>query len=493
MKDFFLCKNKFSKVKDRVFLKDLDGNNLTFQEFNSQVDYQINFFKKKKLRERDLLLLICSNSIKCSIIIFAAAKYGLSLITIPNNSTSFEINKIIEESKPKRIISLEKNLIRNKKINKEILFIKNTFSKNIKIKKVFKTSDKGYLIVKSSGTTGKGKNICLSFKNLWKAGENFCKIHNISSNEIFWNYLPFSYLGGLFNLLILPATAASSVLVDKSFNSTMLLSFISVIKNFKISHIWLVPSILKSLLILHKHTKIDLKKIGLKKIFVGTAPLEFDLKLKFERKFGVFPLENYGLSETTFLSSEISGDKKTIKKGFVGKKLSNIKLKIFKEKNKKYGEIFVKTPYLFEGYFVNGFLKKIKKNNYFPTGDIGNLNNNLVKIISRKKNIIKKGGIMILPEELEKNIKNFNNSFEPVCLGKKSYLYGEDFDLFLKISSKKNSTKYNLNKFKNWYFKNFRKLHWPDNFYLINDFPTTSSGKIEKFKLNNKKYKTYEF
>ena len=100
---------------------------------------------------------------------------------------------------------------------------------------------------------------------------------------------------------------------------------------------------------------------------------------------------------------------------------------------------------------------------------------------------------MILPEELEKSIKNFNNSFEPVCLGKKSYLYGEDFDLFLKIGSKKNSTKYNLNKFKNWYFKNFRKLHWPDNFYLISDFPTTSSGKIEKFKLNNKKYKTYEF
>ena len=106
----------------------------------------------------------------------------------------------------------------------------------------------------------------------------FCRIHKVPHNSVFWNYLPFSYLGGLFNLLILPATSGSTILIDKSFNSTMLLSFISTIKNFQITNIWLVPSILRSLLILHKHTKIDLKQIGLKQIFVGTAPLNFKLK-----------------------------------------------------------------------------------------------------------------------------------------------------------------------------------------------------------------------
>ena len=43
--------------------------------------------------------------------------------------------------------------------------------------------------------------------------ENF-KIHEITK-DIFWNYLPFSYLGGLFNLLILPATAGSTILIDR--------------------------------------------------------------------------------------------------------------------------------------------------------------------------------------------------------------------------------------------------------------------------------------
>ena len=328
---------------------------------------------------------------------------------------------------------------------------------------------------------------------MWDSGENFCKIHDISHDNVFWNYLPFSYLGGLFNLLILPATSGSTILIDKSFNSAMLLSFISTIKNFKITNIWLVPSILRSLLILHKHTKIDLKQIGLKKIFVGTAPLNFKLKKEFEKKFGLYPLENYGLSETTFLSSEFSDDKKSIKKDFLGKKLKRVKIKLIKEKNSKFGEIYVQTPFLFEGYYINGKLKKVNNNSFFPTGDIGLIKNNLIQVKSRKKNIIKKGGIMILPEEIENNINKYDNSIEAVCLKKDNYLYGESFDIFIKIDKTKNKIQQKLEIFKKWYFTNFSKLYWPDSFYLVENFPITNSGKVEKYKLNNTKFKINEF
>ena len=57
----------------------------------------------------------------------------------------------------------------------------------------------------------------------------------------------------------------------------MLLSFVSTIQNNKISHVWLVPSILKSLLILHKHSKIDLRNIGLKD-FYWYRSIDYQLK-----------------------------------------------------------------------------------------------------------------------------------------------------------------------------------------------------------------------
>lgn len=493
MKNFFLSKGKYTRLKDKIFLKELDGISLTFNEFNEHVDYQINIFKKNKLSEKDPILLVCSNSIRCSIIIFAAIKYGLRLITLTSNPTNLELSNMIDEFKPKIVITLDKSLLKYKKINIKFLLIKNSLPSKLKIKKILKVSNKGYLIVKSSGTTGLGKNICLSFEKLWESGEYFCKLHNVSYNEIFWNYLPFSYLGGLFNLLILPATSGSTILIDKSFNSTMLLSFISTIKNFQITNIWLVPSILRSLLMLHRHTKIDLKQIGLKKIFIGTAPLNFKLKKEFEEKFGLYPLENYGLSETTFISSEFSHDKKSIRKGFIGKKLNNVKIKLIKEKNSKFGEIYVKTPFLFEGYYNHGKLKRINKNSFFPTGDIGLIKNNLVQVKSRKKNIIKKGGIMILPEELENNINKFDNSIEAVCLKKDNYLYGESFDIFIKIANLQKNIKPKLKIFKKWYYTGFSKLYWPDSFYLVKNFPTTSSGKLEKYKLNNIKFKKNEF
>ena len=204
-------------------------------------------------------------------------------------------------------------------------------------------------------------------------------------------------------------------------------------------------------------------------------------------------LENYGLSETTFLSSEIFGDTKSQKKGYLGNKIRGIRIKVKKEKKNQFGEILVKTPYLFQGYYKDGNLVKVRNNSYFPTGDIGKIENNLIKIIGRKKNIIKKGGVMILPSEIENNVKSFSNFLEVACVKKNSFLYGEDFDLFVNLKKNNKINNSNLKTFKNWYFKNFSKIFWPDIFYSINEFPKTGTGKIEIYKLNKLKYKKDAF
>ena len=66
-------------------------------------------------------------------------------------------------------------------------------------------------------------------------------------------------------------------------------------------------------------------------------------------------LENYGLSETTFISSEPENLKK-YEQDSVDEIINNIKIKI----DKKTKEILVSTPYLFLGY-LNQHGKLIKK------------------------------------------------------------------------------------------------------------------------------------
>ena len=55
---------------------------------------------------------------------------------------------------------------------------------------------------------------------------------------------------------------------------------------------------------------------------------------------------------------------------------------------------------------------------------------------------------MILPEEIENNINKYDNSIEAVCLKKDNYLYGESFDIFIKIDKTKNKIQQKLEIFK---------------------------------------------
>ena len=44
MKNFLLGKGQFKKIQDKIFLKDIDGANITYRQFIENVDIKINLF-----------------------------------------------------------------------------------------------------------------------------------------------------------------------------------------------------------------------------------------------------------------------------------------------------------------------------------------------------------------------------------------------------------------------------------------------------------------
>ena len=68
-----------------------------------------------------------------------------------------------------------------------------------------KNNNVGQLVLNSSGTTGDPKKILINIDKLWTNGKNFSNLYSfINSKSIFLNILPMSYLGGLFNLGLIP-------------------------------------------------------------------------------------------------------------------------------------------------------------------------------------------------------------------------------------------------------------------------------------------------
>ena len=65
-----------------------------------------------------------------------------------------------------------------------------------------------------------------------------------------------SYLGGLYNLLIIPIIANSKIIITGSFSGVTFLNIWKIIERFKINCLWLVPSIIKGILKIHLKTPL---------------------------------------------------------------------------------------------------------------------------------------------------------------------------------------------------------------------------------------------
>ena len=115
-------------------------------------------------------------------------------------------------------------------------------------------------------------------------------------------------------------------------------------------------------------------------------------------------LEGYGLTETSPVIAVNNLEKGNACFGTVGPVIKNVQVKIAED-----GEILCKGPNVMMGYYNRPDLtaEVIDKDNWFHTGDIGNMvDNRYLKITDRKKEIFKtSGGKYIAPQALENKFK----------------------------------------------------------------------------------------
>ncbi|NVK07670.1 MAG: long-chain fatty acid--CoA ligase [Tenacibaculum sp.] len=137
-------------------------------------------------------------------------------------------------------------------------------------------------------------------------------------------------------------------------------------------------------------------------MLAGSAPTQARLVRVFTAA-GIPVFEGYGLTETSPAISVTDMRNNGFKIGTVGKVIENVSVKIADD-----GEILVKGPNVMMGYYKD--LEKTDEsieNDYFHTGDIGELDNEgFLKITDRKKEIFKtSGGKYIAPAILEGELK----------------------------------------------------------------------------------------
>ena len=120
-------------------------------------------------------------------------------------------------------------------------------------------------------------------------------------------------------------------------------------------------------------------------------------------------MENFALSETLFLTSNLPSDTSTEGVGgfLPGIELKLVDRKLHDDTHGRKGEIWIRTPYLMRGYYNadTGQPDIALDGGWFATGDIGAVDEaGRLSITGRSKDLIIRGGINISPSSIEKVI-----------------------------------------------------------------------------------------
>ena len=144
----------------------------------------------------------------------------------------------------------------------------------------------------------------------------------------------------------------------------------------------------------------------------GAAPINPDI-LRFFDAAGVLILEGFGMTETSTAATISTPEE--FKFGTVGKAFKGVEIKIADD-----GEILVKGPNIFKGYYKNDeATAETIIDGWLHTGDIGELDSEgYLSITGRKKDIIiTAGGKNITPANLEAEIKQHPLVSQSVVIG----------------------------------------------------------------------------
>ena len=346
----------------------------------------------------------------------------------------------------------------------------------------------GKLILFTSGTTASPKAIVLDGDRLWSSAIAWAGWHAVLTPEArFYNMLPMSYLGGLFNLGLIPLACRGSVVITDAFSGISALRFWPEVEEQGVTVLWLAPTIVRSLLALHRPGGMSRTPwAGVRLAFLGMAPSTLDDKARFESAFGIPLLENYALSETTFLTSEALGVAGRREAGSVGPALPWVTLRTRAPEPHAAAEVEVQTPFLFDGYLgANGEVRRdLTPDGFFRTGDLGEVRrgDNVLVLKGRSKDIVKKGGYLLVLRDLEELAERHAGVEEAVAVGMPHPFYGETAVLCVRLAEGI-PARPTLEALRGTLMEALAKFKWPTEIVAVASFPKTESGKIQRQRL----------
>lgn len=223
------------------------------------------------------------------------------------------------------------------------------------------------LVIQTSGSSGEPKLVVHTHSSLLASAKATSKALEISAGDEWLACLPLAHIGGL------------SVVTRSLIMGTKL----TVLDKFEPESVMKAAEQGATLVSLVTRTLNQIDTAAFRKILIGGGPAPERLPQN------VIP--TYGMTETG--SGVVYGQEV----------LDGVELKEI------YGELFLRGPMLFRAYRSSAVIESPLVDGWFPTGDLGSVDKDGIKVFGKKSEVIRTGGEDVWPEKLEKVLLTHKN------------------------------------------------------------------------------------
>lgn len=503
---------------------------MTWNEFNEKCNAVAKGLLALGIKKDDKIAIWATNVPEWLEILFGSAKIGAILVTVNTNYKEFELEYLLKQSDSKFLVMIDgvKNnsytdtvyklfpelkssqdgVVKNPKFPflERIIFAgDNTpdglmpFDKIVeaglkipdgRLADVAKTLDPQDVINMqyTSGTTGFPKGVMLTHYNIINNGKSIGDCMKFSHDDKLLITVPLFHCFGLVLAVMACITHGTSMVPVEAFSPTKVMK---AIMDKRCTACHGVPTMFIAMLEHPDFNKYDFT--SLRTGIMAGSPCPIKVMQEVVDKMNMKEITiAFGQTEASPVCTQTTTDDSIDRRVHtVGRVLPGVEAKIVDPETGEEVGVNVAGEFCARGYnIMRGYYKMpeatqlaIDKDGWLHSGDLCTVDEQgYYKVVGRIKDMIIRGGENIYPKEIEEFLYTVNEIKDVQVIGVPSEQYGEEV---MAVCIFKDGMSLTEDVLRAKCAEKLAKHKVPKYFRFVDAFPTTASGKIQKFKLRD--------
>jgi len=527
--DFF--ESQVEKLKDHEFLIYPDRNlRFTYTQFNERVNQLTKGLLAIGIKKGDHVGIWAKNVPDWLTFMFATAKIGAVLVTVNTAYKSHELEYVIEQSDMKvlaltdrfkdtnyieiiydlipELKTCKRGKLKSEKFphlkhivhvgqdkhrgmyntNELLLLGHNQSDDDLNESRKLFDNDDVVNMQYTSGTEGFPKGVMLTSRNLLNDGYYIGENMNFTEKDRLCICVPLFHCFGTVLGVIAAMTHGTTIVMLEEFDPLLVLS--SVQKE-KCTALHGVPTMFISELSHPMFDMFDLSTLRTGIMAGSTCPAE-TVKDVIEKMNMKEITSVYGLTEASpGITQTVASDTFEKKVNTVGCPFPHVEVKIvnpetgYEVAQGEKGEIMCRGFNVMKGYYKNPDKTKeaIEEDGWLHTGDLATVDEEgYYSIVGRIKDMIIRGGENIYPREVEEFLHPLDGILDVQVAGIPDEKYGEIVGAFVIKEENSDLTEEDV---RDYAIGQIARYKVPKHVFFVDEFPLTTSGKVQKYKLGD--------